>query len=47
MNQTPFEQFIALVEVDQQINTLNAAIDSLEKKTHENKRFNECKHGNS
>jgi len=41
MNGTPFEQFIALVEVDQQINALNAAIASLEKQNAETKRLEE------
>lgn len=36
MNGTPFEQFIALVQVDQKINSLNASIVSLEKKNKEN-----------
>lgn len=32
MTQTPFEQFIALVEVDQKINSLNSSISSHQKK---------------
>ncbi len=36
MNGTPFEQFIALVQVDQKINSLNASIASLEKSNKEN-----------
>lgn len=39
MNGTPFEKFIALVEVDQQINGLNAAIAILEQKNNENKKI--------
>lgn len=38
MNETPFEQFIALVQVDQQINTLNASIASFENQNQENQR---------
>lgn len=36
MNGTPFEQFIALVQVDQKINALNKSIVSLEKKNKDN-----------
>ncbi len=37
MNGTPFEQFIALVQVDQKINSLNALIASLEKNNKDNR----------
>lgn len=41
MNETPFEQFIALVQVDQKINALNSSIQSFEKKNKENKQLEE------
>lgn len=44
MNGTPFEKFIALVEVDQQINALNTIIASLEKQNADNKRIEESHH---
>lgn len=36
MNESPFERFIELVQVDQKINALNRSIASLEKKNKEN-----------
>ena len=36
MNETPFEQFIILVEVDQKINVLNKAVANLQQEIHKN-----------
>lgn len=42
MSQTPFEQFISLVEVDQKINTLNKSIKALEQENAANKQADEA-----
>lgn len=41
MNETPFEKFIALIQVDQTINTLHQSIQSLEHQNNENKILDE------
>ena len=40
MNETPFEQFIILVEVDQKINALHKAISNLQQETNKNNELN-------
>jgi len=42
MNETPFEQFILLVQVDQEINTLNKSIKTLEKEIATNKHVDDA-----
>ncbi len=42
MDQTPFEQFISLVEVDQKINSLNKSIKAVEQENAANKQADEA-----